>query len=63
MSSQYQLPIFRRPTQDVLEERLAAAVVEFNESDQEPARRAELHQEITRLRGILQRPGAKGAMR
>src|SRR2546427_644231 len=51
-SHQFEFALPERPTDEILTERLADNVAEFNETN-EPFRRAELMQEIRRLRDLL----------
>lgn len=55
MNQPHQLPLYlpARPTAEIIEDRLALAVTEFNEPAVTPERRLELHSEIVRLRALL----------
>lgn len=54
-SSQLEICLPPRPTNEILADRLAAYVDEFNEALTTPERRVELHAQIVRLRATLQK--------
>jgi hypothetical protein len=56
--SQYELHLPPRPADDVLRERLAAAVEELNAST-DARERVQLHAEVTRLRRLLRQDGGR----